>query len=145
MGSARPGLVAPIGLLLSLTLTACQSSSGGHTTGNGQASTAGVAACAAPQTVAKPTTVAAGYVVHVRATDMVDGCRDTNLAASPAPAKAQKIVWRQDSRQSVLDTVDADATGLIDADVTIPEDASPGEATITIGFAESARITVTAR
>lgn len=121
-----------------LALAACQGDNGSPQQ-ESSTGTTGENACAQPTTEAVPSTVAPGSEVAVT----VDlGCADTPNDPSVQTVTGVEIVWDQDGQSSVLATTDSDASGLVSVTVTVPQDASPGEATLTAGTAAPITVTV---
>lgn len=106
------------------------------------------ASCAKPLTDVSDATVAAGESIVVSAEGMWKQCLPPGwntpgvTPGERAPDTDLHVVWRQGSAESVLDTVDANADGVVELSVTIPDDAQPGAAGITIDTAVSATVTV---
>ncbi|PSL06813.1 hypothetical protein CLV30_102202 [Haloactinopolyspora alba] len=115
---------------------------------NGDETTDISASCAKPMTDVSDATVVAGESIGVSAKGMWEQCLPPGwntpgvTPGERVPDTDLRVVWRQGSAESVLDTVDADADGVVELSVTIPDDAQPGAADITIATAVSATVTV---
>lgn len=119
---------------LSLALAGCSStaSSGG--------------ACAQPLTKVSPAQAAPGQTVTVSAADMWEGCNDQGSNDKLPPLKDQPVTMTLDGKAVEMGRVSADAdTGLAQTKVTIPATAAAGKIDLTIGIAQPAEVTVTAK
>lgn len=115
----------------------------------------GERACTAPRATLSDTTVAPGDSIVISGDEMFRGCVDYDSvpdAAPPGwspkenpdtgPLTDQAIVWRQDSIEIVLGTVDATNSGVIEVTVTVPNNAEPGPAEIQVGAVDPAVVTI---
>lgn len=107
-----------------LLLTACDHPGGVSTS----------AACAQPTSSASRSTVSPGQSVVLTATDMFDGCDDQGYARGKRAFRGLTVSWTQNSRSTQLDTVDADSAGRMSVRVTIPRDARPGPAALSLKY-----------
>lgn len=96
------------------------------------------AACVGPSITVQPDTVRPGQTATVTGADFADGpCNDT-ITDPPTPtipntpARGMGIAFVHAGRSTTLTTVDADASFAFTAAITIPNDATPGPATIEV-------------
>ncbi|WP_157987817.1 hypothetical protein [Jiangella endophytica] len=100
--------------------------------------------CAAPLTQVAEPTVRPADVLRVTADHLVDACYDLGEGLVAEPLDDQAVIWRQGAAEIELAVVDAEPpSGRVEVAVSVPADAAPGAATITVGRGTAAEVTVT--
>jgi len=123
-------------LPLSLVLAACSSAT----------SVSNEAACAQPKTKVSVARATPGQVLTVSAADMWDGCNDQGTNLKLPPLTNQPVTMTLDGKAVEVGRVSADPdSGVAQAKVTIPAMGAPGMIELTIGIAQPAEVTVTAK
>ena len=130
-----PAAASALAVALVLAGGACEQPADADATAGAQPERA----CAEPTTVVEPPAVAPGSDVTVTAEL---GCADTPNDPQDESLTGVEVLWGQDGATTVLARADSDATGRVSVTVTVPDDASPGDATVTVGTALPARVTV---
>lgn len=101
------------------------------------------ASCAQPTTTAAAHAVAPGSPLDVSVQGLLQDCADTGPEPVEAPpVENARVVWAQGGVERELALVEPDERGDISVTVTVPEDATAGAATVTIGTSEPAEVTV---
>lgn len=130
------GRIAPWLLAVALAVPGC---AGGEPPGG-----AAEPACAAPLAQVAEPAVAPSGPLRVTAEYLVDACYDQGEGLLAEPLTGQAVVWRQGSEEVELAVVDAEGpSGRVEVTVTVPADARPGAATVTVGRAAPVEVTVT--
>lgn len=103
-------------------------------------------ACPQPLTKVSPTQVTPGQTVTVSAADMWQGCNDQGSNPKLPPLEDQRVIMAVGGKTVEVGRISADPnTGVAQIKVTIPTTVAPGKIDLTIGIAQRAEVTVTAK
>jgi hypothetical protein len=103
--------------------------------------------CPPPVLTLTPTEATVGQLVRVEGTNYLEGCgaEPADLTLGPTggdPLAAHEVVWQQSRVPILLGAVTADDAGTFVLEITVPADAVPGPAEVSVGEAVPAVLVV---